>query len=200
MKVLIEIGHPGHVHQFKGLYRELTAKGWQILFVAKDKEFAIRLLDIYNLPYRVIGKNKKGIIAKILSLFTVTWRIYRIAVRFRPDLFISRVSPFTGPVSFLMRKPHITFNDTEHAKFNDLLAVRFVDAMLTGESFTKDFQDIQVRYQGTIELSYMHPKRLIAQKQIYNELGVKEGEKKKKKKTKKNEKKKRKKRCEKRKK
>ena len=112
MKVLIEIGHPGHVHQFKGLYRELTAKGWQILFVAKDKEFAIRQLDIYNLPYRVIGKNKKGIIAT--DTIPVHGHLENIpdCSRFRPDLFISRVSPFTGPVSFLMRKPHITFNDT----------------------------------------------------------------------------------------
>ena len=59
-KILIDIGHPAQVHQFKNIYFELINKNYEVFFVAKNKEISIDLLNIYQIPYFDIGKPKKG--------------------------------------------------------------------------------------------------------------------------------------------
>jgi predicted glycosyltransferase len=44
MKVLIDIGHPAHVHFYKNTIKELEAKGHEVLVTARDKDVAINLL------------------------------------------------------------------------------------------------------------------------------------------------------------
>ena len=48
MKLLIDIGHPAQVHQFKYVYNELVKSGHDVLFTAKDKEISNYLLRVYN--------------------------------------------------------------------------------------------------------------------------------------------------------
>jgi hypothetical protein len=40
MKVLIDIGHPAHVHFFRNAIRELESKGHAVKVTARDKEVA----------------------------------------------------------------------------------------------------------------------------------------------------------------
>ena len=46
MRILIDIGHPAHVHYFKNFNVQMKSKGHTILFVARDKEVTIELLKI----------------------------------------------------------------------------------------------------------------------------------------------------------
>ena len=45
LKIIFEIGHPGHVHQFKNLSSLLKKRGHEVLFAAKKKDCSIELLD-----------------------------------------------------------------------------------------------------------------------------------------------------------
>jgi len=158
-RILIEIGHPAHVHHFKHLYWELSKTGWTGLFVTKDKECAIDLLKAYELPYEVLGVNKSGIARKILSLPAFSLKMIGIARRFRPDIFVSRVSPLSGYASFILRKPHITFTDTENVRLLDSISQPFADVILTSDVYLRDHGKKQIRYPGYHELAYLHPKR-----------------------------------------
>ena len=63
MKILIDIGHPGHVHLFRPMAQELSAKGHDILFTCRQKEFEIELLKAAGFKYISFGKHfktKKG--------------------------------------------------------------------------------------------------------------------------------------------
>jgi hypothetical protein len=40
MKILIDIGHPAHVHFFKNAIRELEGRGHEVKVTARDKEVA----------------------------------------------------------------------------------------------------------------------------------------------------------------
>ncbi len=42
MKILIDVTHPAHVHFFRGAARELTDRGHQVRFVAREKEMTTR--------------------------------------------------------------------------------------------------------------------------------------------------------------
>ncbi|MDD3463979.1 MAG: DUF354 domain-containing protein [Candidatus Cloacimonetes bacterium] len=171
-RILIEIGHPAHVHHFKHMYWELEKEGWTGLFVIKDKECAIELLKAYDLPYQVLGVNKKGIARKILSLPMFSLKMINIARTFKPDIFVSRVSPLSGYASFILRKPHITFTDTENVKLLDSISQPFADVVCTSDVYLRDHGKKQIRYPGYHELAYLHPNRFVKDLSILSDLGI----------------------------
>ena len=130
-KLLIEVGHPAHVHQFKNLYWELSKSNWDIKFVAKDKDIVFYLLEKYKIPYFKLGKTSPSIAKKILSIPAIDFKYLKIVKSFKPDLIISRVSPYSGHVSFLKRIPHICFTDTENVQLLDLISAPFAKYIFT---------------------------------------------------------------------
>jgi len=175
-KVIIEIGHPAHVHQFKNMYWELVKLGWKGLFVTKDKECAIDLLKAYGLPHVVLGANRRSIIAKLSSLPFLCLRMLMIARKFGPEIFVSRVSPISGWVSFLMRKHHITFTDTENVKMLDSISEPFADVVLTSNAYLRDHGRKQIRYPGYHELAYLHTNRFAPDPGIFDKMGLEAGQ------------------------
>lgn len=175
-KILIEVGHPAHVHMFKNLYWELLKKNWDGLFVAKDKECVVDLLKYYRLPYTKLSVTKENVILKILSLPYLTIKMIKIAYLFKPDIFISRVSPLSGYASFLFRRPHVTFTDTENVRLLDSISEPFASVILTSISYKRDHGKRQIRYPGIHELAYLHPNRYKPDPVVLNIMGVKKDE------------------------
>ena len=57
MKLLVEMGHPAHVHFFKNPIRRLEELGWHVLIAARDKAETLRLLQDEELDYIVHSKD-----------------------------------------------------------------------------------------------------------------------------------------------
>lgn len=176
-RVLIDVGHPAQVHQFKNLYKNLTSRGIDVLIVAKDKEMSEYLLKTYNINYLIIDKTKKGIISKLINLPRVYFRMYKIIKMFNPDILLSRFSFQSSHLAFLLNIPHIGFTDTEHVNFSDKLTVGFVDVKITANSYSKNLGKNHFRYNGNIELFYLHPDRFSPDITIKKELGLRTNEK-----------------------
>jgi len=176
-KIIIDIGHPAQVHQFKNIYWELKEKGYEILFTAKRKEITQYLLRQYNLQFESMGQPRKGLVKKILYIHTSCFRFYKIVKQFKPNLVLSRFSFHATWVSSLLKIPHIGFTDTEHVILADKLTVPFVNTKLTAYSYQKDLGKNHIRYSGNIEMFYLHPKRFKPDKTILKHLGVNDGEK-----------------------
>jgi len=51
----------------------------------------------------------------------------------------------------------ITFDDTEHAKFELLIYPLFTDVLLNPKCFQKDLGSKQIRFDSYMEFSYLHP-------------------------------------------
>ena len=49
MKILITIGHPGHVHFYKNFVWTAQKKGHEVTILAEKKEVSTALLRNYNL-------------------------------------------------------------------------------------------------------------------------------------------------------
>ena len=174
---MIEIGHPAHVHLFKHLCWELEKKGWKVLFITQDKDCAISLLKYYRLPYLIFGVNQKEIYKKIISLPKLTLKMIKIAQNFKPDIFFSRVSPYSGYTSFLLKKPHITLTDTENVRLLDLISEPFATVVLTSDSYYRNHGSKQIRFPGYKELAYLHPNVFTPDERVLEMLEVKKGEK-----------------------
>jgi uncharacterized protein len=177
-KLMIEIGHPAHIHHFRNLYQELIEKDWKVLFVVKDKDLVIHLANSYQLPFKKIGKTKEGLVRKILFLPISFFKMLLIAIRFNPDIVISRVSPISGWTSFILRKPHITFTDTENVEKMDRFSEPFADYIFTSVSFKREYKpNKHFRYHGTHELAYLHASRFKPDSSVLDYLGVEKNDK-----------------------
>jgi len=176
MRILIDIGHPAHVHYFKYFIKIMQSKGNEVYIVARNKEITFNLLNEYNLPYISRGKGGKSIISKILYIPKADFILYKAAKKYNPDIFLSFSSTYAAHASFLYRRPHIALDDTEHAKFELLMYPPFTDTILNPWCFTKNLGNKQIRFNSFIELLYLHKKYFIPNKDVLKLLGVKKNE------------------------
>lgn len=155
MKVLIDIGHPAHIHYFRNLAGELIQEGSDVLFTTRDKEVSLRLLDHYGFKYVNFGKPFKSRIGKLWGLFWFTMRLFIVAVRFKPDIFLN-ATQYSAFVAWVLRKPHISLEDTFNIE-QVRLYLPFTSVVLTGDYDHPDLGKKQIMYSGYQELAYLHP-------------------------------------------
>lgn len=177
MNILIDIGHPAHVHMFKHAAHELMQHGHKVLFTTRDKEFEIRLLKEEGLSYVSLGKKRKSLSGKIHNLIGFDYKVWKIAGRCKPDVFLSHGSITASHVAFIMKKPHIAFEDTFN--FEQVRLYKpFTKVILTSDYQNPLSQDRRnISYAGYNELLYLHPNRFSPDKTVLRELGVSEDDK-----------------------
>ncbi len=176
MRILIDIGHPAHVHYFRNFYQEMTKNGHQFLITARKKEVSHDLLIAYNIPFIDRGKGSQSMIGKLAYLPKGDAILFREAKKFNPDLFMSFSSPYAAQVSSILRKPHIAFDDTEHARLGRLLYSPFTDVVLSPSSYKGKRSTKQVFFNGYLELCYLHPNRFKPSATIRDELNLEKEE------------------------
>jgi len=175
MRILIDIGHPGHVHLFKYFAHIMIERGHQVRFTIREKEFEVEILEKEELNYKIIGKHYKGLIGKIWGLLAFTYHIVAESIRFKPDIYLSHGSMYAAFASFLTRKPHISMEDTGNPE-QVRLYLPFTEAVLTSTSFPFRYGQKQVFYKGYHELAYLHPTYFTPDKSVLKELGILNGE------------------------
>ena len=158
MKILIDLGHPAHIHYFKNFIWIMEGNGHEFLLVARDKEVLHDLLIDYSFPYINRGKGGNSLLFKLFYILKADFIIFKGAKRFKPDLFLSVSSTYAAHVSRLFRKPHIALDDTEHAIFELLMYPPFSDVILNPSPFWKRFSKKQIFFDSYLEMSHLLPK------------------------------------------
>jgi uncharacterized protein len=157
VRIVVDINHPGQVHYFKNFIRDVRAHGHEVLVTASEKEITFRLLRDYGLDFVPLGSYGNTMAKKALSIPRLDLKMYAAVRKFRPDVFLGFGSIKNAHVSHLLRKPAIAFDDTEPSPVEHMLYVPFTDAILTPSCFRKDFGRKHIRYDGFIEMAYLHP-------------------------------------------
>jgi predicted glycosyltransferase len=170
MKIFIDIGHPAHVHYIKNFIFKMKQNGHSIFITARDKEVVFSLLDYYSIPYVKRGSGKNSLIGKLWYMVKADIVLLKHALKFKPDLFLSFGSPYAAQVSWLLRKPHLALDDTDHNALQHALYVPFTKVILTPEVFKKNFGQKHIRFDGFLELGGLHPNQFIPQKLPVNDL------------------------------
>jgi uncharacterized protein len=176
MNILIDIGHPAHVHLFKNFAKQMIEKGNKVLFTCRDKEFEIKLLESNGFDYISFGKKYKSLTGKIWGMIKFDFMEYKVALKFKPDIFLSHGSLYAAFASFLVHKPHISFEDTFN--FEQIRLYKpFTDVILTSDYEHPLKSKKVIKYAGYHELAYLHPNNYTPDKSVLNILGVKDNEK-----------------------
>lgn len=176
MKIFIDIGHPAHVHYFRNFIKVMEGKGHSFFVCARDKEVTHSLLNHYQIEYTSRGKGRKSLVGKLFHILEADYTIYKLAKKFNPDIFLSFGSAYVAQVSKLLHKPHIAFDDTEHARFEHLMYVPFTDVVLTPSCFNKKFGSKQIFFEGYMELCSLHKNYFEPDKSVKMKLGLKPDE------------------------
>jgi predicted glycosyltransferase len=158
MRILIDILHPAHVHVFRNFYFEMNARGHELMVVARVKDRATELLDAYGIPYSVISEQRRGA-GLALEMITRSFRLARIARRFRPDVMTGIMGPSISVVGRLLRVPAVVFYDTEFAKQTNWFVYRLAHSVCTPDCYQGWAGPRQRTYPGYHELAYLHPQR-----------------------------------------
>lgn len=158
MNIAISIEHPAWVHQFHNIIKHYSRETDKILVLAVNKDGDLELLDRYGIEYNVMadttGKNifqKAFLFLRLSILYTKEMR------KFIPDILIGRASPMMAVAAFLLRKPHVIFEDTEVSKFSLFFCRMFSSVIITPTSFLTELGHKQRRLPVYKELFYLHP-------------------------------------------
>ena len=174
MRLLIDIGHPGHVHLFRPMAEELLQKGHQVLFTCRQKEFEIELLEAAGLDYISFGKHFQTKTGKLYGLAKFNLKMLQTALRFKPDLLLSHGSLYAAQIAWILRKPHISMEDSGNWE-QMRLYLPFTKHVLTPNELKEDLGPKQIRYLGYHELAYLHPDIFTPDENIWKLLGLKKG-------------------------
>lgn len=176
MRVMIDIGHPAHVHLFKHFAWIMQGKGHRVFFTCRENEFELYLLEKYKFEHKSFGRKYSTRIGKIAGMLEFDLKEFFAGLKFKPDVFISHGSIYAAHAAFLLRKPHISLEDTFN--FEQINLYRpFTNAILTADYDHPLKSPLVIPYAGYHELAYLHPNRFKPDKEVLGELGVLENEK-----------------------
>lgn len=177
MKLLIDINHPAHVHYFKNLIKILKQKGHRVVITSRDRFPAFQLLDACGEDYYDRGKGSGSFLGKLLYIPAADFRLLRRALKTKPDLFLSFGTPYPNHVARLLRKPGVNFQDTENANLMFAVTRPFSSLYCTPACFKKDLGKNHIRFNGYMELAYLHPNYFTPDDSIYKYLKISREEK-----------------------
>ena len=174
MRILIDINHPAHVHYFKNLIINLKENDHDVTIVARDREFVKELLESLNFPFINRGKGKKSILGKLIYMIKADFQYLRIALKIRPDLFLSFSTPYVHQIAYLLGKPSIALNDTEHTdRAHSKLTYPFCSSIITPSNYQNMLGSKQIRINSVIENLYLHRNYFEPDYKAIEELGIK---------------------------
>jgi len=176
MNLLIDIGHPAHVHIFRHFALEMMKNGHNILFTVRDKENNIKLLEAFKFKYIVIGEAQKKLFKKIIWMLYFDYKLIKIAKKFNADLILSHGSMYAAQCAFFIRKPHICFEDT--GNFEQIVLYKyFTKYILTPSVLPNIFGEKQIYFNGYNEITYLHPNYYKPNAGVYELLNIKKTDK-----------------------
>ena len=177
MNILIDIGHPGHVHLLHGVADEMTARGHKVFYSVREIPVAKRLMEHYGMtPWEDLGGKKDTLVGKAKTVISQDAQLLRFVRRNHIDLglssglVLSHVSKLTSMKAFM-------FDDDDDAA--EPLIVKYghpmTDVVFTPVCILRKTRHA-VYYAGTHELAYLHPKRFSPDPAVLQRAGIQEGE------------------------
>jgi predicted glycosyltransferase len=176
MNILIDINHPAHVHLLRNVFFLLKEKGHEVTVVVKEIPSAMRLMDLYGIPYTNIGKKDDALMKKGLDQLVFDRRLLSIVRKHHIDIGVGS-SINIAHASRLSKMKSIILDDDDDEV--EPLFVKF------GHPFADTILspvDTQRRSKKTIyvnayhELAYLHPSRFTPDSSVLQDAGVKEDE------------------------
>ncbi|NCP84220.1 MAG: DUF354 domain-containing protein [Bacteroidetes bacterium] len=172
MRILIDIGHPAHVHLFRNSYFELSKRGHNVQVLIRQIPIIEKLLSYYNIPYKSLGRKGNSFLAKGLKTISQDLKVLQIVRKEKIDIGISS-GIVLSQVAKLSKMQTLIFDDDDDNV--EPLVVNyghpFANFVITPSPIKRKVKN-NISYQGTHELSYLHPNRFIPDPSVISRLNL----------------------------
>jgi predicted glycosyltransferase len=178
MRILIDIGHPAHVHLYKNLIFELKKRGHTVVTTVKDIAIAKQLLAHYGIEFINIGLKSDNLFSKAFNQLKYDLKIWKLVRKHKIEIGLG-TSITNAHVSKLSKMRSVVFDDDDdevqplfvkyaHPHCNTLVS----PDVLKGKRKRRS----TLYYPGYHELAYLHPNRFKPDPAVLKEAGLNEGE------------------------
>jgi predicted glycosyltransferase len=177
MNILIDIGHPAHIHLFRNAASNWIKKGHDVIFTIRDRNIIPVLMKSYGFEYFIASKAKSTSLGLLYELVEHDLNVLKIAKKMKSDLLLGTSVSITH-VSKLLGNHSIVFNEDDEDYLNSFrfLAYPFADTIVIPNSLRDRITHKHVTYNSYHELAYLHPNHFVPDTAILSELGVEANE------------------------
>lgn len=176
MRLLVDLGHPGHVHFYKHALHAWRARGHEVHITVRAKDVTLALLDHYGFTYHTLSDAQNTGRGRLREFVQREYALLRIAHTFRPDVVTAIGGAFIAPVGAVTHIPAVVFTDSEHVRIDRVLTYPLATAVCTPYCFRRKAGPRHQRYRGFQELAYLHPARFTPAPAVLDALGLAAGE------------------------
>jgi len=157
MNILFEIAHPKHYYQFKNIMK-LLRNSHDVKIIARQKDIVCKLLNAEGIQYDIFGKHGKNMQSKLFNLPEIFIKYIGIVKQFKPDLIVSKSSPYAALIGKINRIKTCIMPDSEVVAFNSRFVVPLSTLVITPKTYSLDYGIKHKRVSGFFEEGYLHPK------------------------------------------
>jgi predicted glycosyltransferase len=165
-RIIFEITHPKHYHQFKNLIKELKDDNY-ILVLARNKDVVLDLLEDLDVPVQTYDLFGINLLAKLLLVPRLLLRYRKVYKLFKPDLIISRSSAYSAFVCRFMKSKTVIFPDSEVVVLTRKFVAPMSDLIITPQNYSVNYGDKHHRVSGFFEESYLGPDYFVPNENIF---------------------------------
>jgi uncharacterized protein len=173
MKILVDIGHPAHVHFYYRPIQLWLNDGHDVIVTSRHKEIATDLLDALQVQHHVLSSMNNGSIRGMVSeLISRDLKLLRVVIKERPDVMTGIGGIYVAHTGFLTRIPSVVFYDTENASLSNLITYPFSRLVVVPDCYSAWLPPWNLKYPGYHELSYLNPDHFVPDRGIATECGL----------------------------
>lgn len=177
MNILVDIGHPGHVHLLRHLSVEFQKRGHTLHYSVRDIPVAKRLMEHYGMtPFVDLGAKSDTLAGKVLAVLRHDAHLLRYVKKNHIDIGLSSGISLCHLAQITPIKS-IVFDDDDDIV--EPLVTRFehpfASVVFTPDCITRKTSKA-VYYPGTHELAYLSPNRFSPDPTVLQHAGVTENE------------------------
>jgi len=178
MKLLIDIGHPAHVHLFRNFYFRMKDRGHIITVTVKEIPSARQLLELYGIPYITLGSKSDNLLRKGINQVLYDIRMLRLVWREKIEIGFGS-TPTIAHVSRLSKMKSVMLDDDDDAVEPLMTAFvhPFTDLVVSPDSLRGSRKKRKTLfYPGYHELAYLHPNWFNPDPEVPAQAGLTPGE------------------------
>lgn len=177
LRLLIDIGHPAHVHFFRNAIRMWQSRGHSVVITIRDKDITSNLLDSYGFAYTIASKARKGFVGLGIELVEHNLCVLKTAIKHKSQILMG-TSVAVAHVAPLIRAKSVVFSEDDEsvAKTFVRLSYPFASYIVTPTALQEDHGDKHIQYEGYQKLAYLHPKYFEPDPTIKQKLGIEDDE------------------------
>lgn len=125
-RVWIDMTNSPHVLVLRPVIAEFERRGWEVSVTSREFAQTLPLLDRFGIEHTVLGRHRgRNMAAKAWGMVARSAAMLRWGVENGPfDLAVSHASNDLPIASWLLRIPHVTMFDYEHARLAHSINVR----------------------------------------------------------------------------